>query len=217
MLIAPLGGQERKLAEILSPYAVLGSLAWSPDGRVLAVPDRDTPGGDSAIVVFSTEGRGPRRLTSPPAQGVDDYAPAFSPDGRTLAFVRAGAHGARADLLLVPLASDLSAAAQPRVLMSHGVSDLRHHLDGRRTRGNRGSWDRHPIGRPRPGGGRRIQPAGKDRLSRRRERKSGNLSAGRPTRLQSRRVSRPEHLAPGPDGCVRSPGASCAVHCLHAH
>ena len=45
ILIPPLGGQERRLAEIPSPFAALGSLAWSPDGRVLAVPDRDTPGG----------------------------------------------------------------------------------------------------------------------------------------------------------------------------
>ena len=52
MLTSPLGGQERRLAEISSPFAALGSLAWSPDGRVLAVPDRDTPGGSSAIFLF---------------------------------------------------------------------------------------------------------------------------------------------------------------------
>jgi eukaryotic-like serine/threonine-protein kinase len=120
MLIAPLGGQERRLAEISSPFAALGSLAWSPDGRVLAVPDRDTPGGSSAIFLFSVETGERRRLTSPPAQAADDYAPAFSPDGGTLAFVRARANGARGDLLVVPLSSGLTATAEPRVLMSHG-------------------------------------------------------------------------------------------------
>ncbi len=74
MLIAPLGGQERRLAEISSPFAALGSLAWSADGRFLAVPDRESPGGPSAIFLFSIETGARQRLTSPPAQATDDYA-----------------------------------------------------------------------------------------------------------------------------------------------
>ena len=119
MLTAPLGGPQRTLAEISSPFAALGSIAWSPDGRAVAAPDRDTPGGPSAIFLFSIEDGVRRRLTSPAGQGADDYAPAFSPDGGTLAFVRAGANGARGDLMVVPLSAGPPAAAEPRVLMSH--------------------------------------------------------------------------------------------------
>ena len=120
MLATPLGGHERRLAEISSPFAALGSLAWSPDGRAVAAPDQQTPGGPSAIFLFSIEGGARRRLTSPPEQGADDYAPAFSPDGGTLAFARAGANGARADLLVAALSGDPTTSAEPRLLMSHG-------------------------------------------------------------------------------------------------
>ena len=89
-LVPPLGGVERKLAE--SPHFGAGrfsGLSWSPDGKFLAVPDQTSPEEPFAIFLVSVQSGEKRRLTSPPAQA--DHSPAFSPDGRTLAFVRQSA------------------------------------------------------------------------------------------------------------------------------
>ena len=91
-LVPPIGGSERKLAE--SPHFGVGrssGLSWSPDGKFLAVSDRTSPEEPFALFLVSVESGEKERLTSPPAQSLGDYKPAFSPDGRTLAFVRQSA------------------------------------------------------------------------------------------------------------------------------
>ena len=63
----------------------------------------------------------------------------------TLAFVRAGANGARGDLLVVPLSSGSfgdRAAASADVAR---LPALRGHLDSRWARGDRRPWNRHPF------------------------------------------------------------------------
>ena len=133
MLVAPIGGPERRVAEVSSRFAALGALAWTPDGTSLAVPDQDEQGTEG-ISLVSTETGIKRRLTSPPVASSHDYAPAFSPDGRTLAFVRAKRRGA--DLFVLALSSALAPQGQPSRLMSHdylffGVTwtlDARHVL-----------------------------------------------------------------------------------------
>ncbi len=116
MLVAPIGGPERKVAEVSSRFAALGALAWAPDGKSLAMPDRDAQGSDG-IVLVSVDTGDKRRLTSPPVASSHDYAPAFSPDGRTLAFVRAKQRGA--DVLALPLSSGLAPEGEAKLLMSH--------------------------------------------------------------------------------------------------
>ena len=116
MLVAPIGGPERKLAEVSSRFAALGALAWTPDGKSLAVPDQDEQGTEG-ITLVSAETGSQRRLTSPPIASSHDYAPAFSPDGRALAFVRAKQRGA--DLFVVPLSSTLDPQGPAARLMSH--------------------------------------------------------------------------------------------------
>jgi Tol biopolymer transport system component/DNA-binding winged helix-turn-helix (wHTH) protein len=92
LLIPALGGPERKIAEIhlgggLSPYQ-----AWSPDGNFLVISHRDSPNEPAALFVVATDTGEKRRLTSPPFPPASDFSgdtnPAFSPDGRTLAFIR---------------------------------------------------------------------------------------------------------------------------------
>ena len=58
-------------------------------------------------------------LTTAPRGFVGDYMPAFSPDGRSLAFVRISGWVA-GEIHLLPLSGDYSAAAEPKRLTSDG-------------------------------------------------------------------------------------------------
>jgi serine/threonine protein kinase/Tol biopolymer transport system component len=81
--VPALGGPERKLGETKWP-----GISWSPDGNFLAVVDNSgSPGEPFHISLLAVETGDKRRLTSP-KRGPGDHAPKFSPDGRTLAFVR---------------------------------------------------------------------------------------------------------------------------------
>lgn len=85
LLVSALGGGERPLAPCGdSDYR---RVAWSPDGKWLALSRRD---GDRplAIELLSPDTLERRRVTQPPASILGDSSPAFSPDGRTLAFSR---------------------------------------------------------------------------------------------------------------------------------
>jgi Tol biopolymer transport system component/DNA-binding winged helix-turn-helix (wHTH) protein len=63
-------------------------LDWSPDERYLVVNDRESPLEPDAIYLFSLEDGRKRRLVGPPAGYEGDSWPRFSPNGRTLAFIR---------------------------------------------------------------------------------------------------------------------------------
>jgi Tol biopolymer transport system component/serine/threonine protein kinase len=115
MLISPLGGPERKLAETRADTAVTwsysGSLSWSPDGKNLAAPDQSSRG----ICLLSIETGERRALTSPPPTILGDGGPAFSPDGRMLVFTRCIGVVVN-DLYVVPLSASLSPEGEPRRL-----------------------------------------------------------------------------------------------------
>ena len=86
VVVPALGGLERLLGSV----AHLGfpGLDWSPDGRWLALVDRPAADAPEGIFLLSTETGEKRQLTTPPSSGIGDRDPAFSPDGRSLAFVR---------------------------------------------------------------------------------------------------------------------------------
>ena len=82
-IIGALGGAERKLGESTGC-----GLSWSPDGKYLALANENSPHEPYSIFLLSVETGDKRKLTSPPTESVGDWSPQFSPDGKTLAFVR---------------------------------------------------------------------------------------------------------------------------------
>jgi len=86
--VAPLGGAERKIADVVAFEAssLRGGLCWTRDGKWILVPDADSPGKPSYIVLVSTQTGEKRKLTS--GEGLGESNPALSPDNRMLAFVR---------------------------------------------------------------------------------------------------------------------------------
>jgi TolB protein len=78
------GSEEQRLSSGAAP-------SWSPDGRKIAFVRRDRLGGlddgtnDSEILVMNADGSGEQELTRNAAAST--FAPAWSPDGREIAFV----------------------------------------------------------------------------------------------------------------------------------
>ncbi|HZS06006.1 MAG TPA: winged helix-turn-helix domain-containing protein [Blastocatellia bacterium] len=117
-LVPSLGGPERKLADIFPyrPVVIGNTLCYSPDGKSLAAPDKHSQEDPFGIHLISIETGEKTRLTSPPAGSVGDFFPAFSPDQKTLAFVRSVSI-ATADIWLLPLTG-----GEPRRLTFDNIS-----------------------------------------------------------------------------------------------
>ena len=93
LVIPALGGPERRLGSLSTSEEQNGGwnpgLAWSPDGRFLAVVDKASSGKAHSISLLSVETGEKLKLSSPPpGTRYGDKQPAFSPDGHTLAFIR---------------------------------------------------------------------------------------------------------------------------------
>ena len=84
LLMSPAGGPEQKVVDTTGT-----AVAWSPDSQTLAFIDRAAGEEVHSIFVVSAAGGPKRQVTFPAAEKMyGDSAPAISPDGRTLAFVR---------------------------------------------------------------------------------------------------------------------------------
>src|SRR5207247_1629952 len=123
-LIPPLGGPDRKLAEIRIPEtAVLlpQFVAWCPDSNCLVVTDSQGEGKPNALFVVSLETGEKRQLTSPQPPVLGDNDPAVSPDGRSLVFRRTAAWAA-GELCRRPAENGLTAGGQPGRLTSAALT-----------------------------------------------------------------------------------------------
>jgi Tol biopolymer transport system component/DNA-binding winged helix-turn-helix (wHTH) protein len=149
--IPALGGTERKLYSGHKP--LFPGLDWSPDGKWLAFPEASSDNPQSWITLLSLGDLSTRRLTLPPAD-VRDNGAVFSPDGKTVAFIRGTLAGVVSDLFMVPVnggeARRLTSEAGPM----YGLSWM---PDGREivfsaTRAGKPSLWRIPVsgGRPHP-------------------------------------------------------------------
>ena len=88
VLISASGGVERKLVDTNADWDK-ASIAWSPDGKYLALADRDSGDSPYSLYLMSLETLQRRRLTTPPGTSmVGDWCPTFSPDKQSLAFIR---------------------------------------------------------------------------------------------------------------------------------
>jgi len=118
-VIPPLGGPERKLANLQSqdffPFGLY--LAWSADSTAVIVTDSPGEGQPDALFVVSLESGEKRRLTNPQPPVLADTSPAVAPDGRSLVFLRRTTWGA-GELHLLPLGAGLTAGGEPRRLTS---------------------------------------------------------------------------------------------------
>jgi Tol biopolymer transport system component len=79
------GGPETELVECSGKVQ---KLRWSPDGMWLVAAITPERGAAAALFRISLNGQGITQLTTPPDSTAGDNFPAFSPDGRFLAFAR---------------------------------------------------------------------------------------------------------------------------------
>ena len=122
-MIPALGGQAQRLTELRPPWGnydtelnlPVGHLAWSPDSKWLVITDRHSSGAQIGLSLVSIETGDKRKLTFPPPEWLGDYSPAFSPDGRKLAFTRAPSPSV-SEIYLLSLNTDLTPKGEPERL-----------------------------------------------------------------------------------------------------
>jgi len=114
--VPALGGPVRRVAQVKECG---WGLSWSPDGKFIASPDQ-TAHGPRSIVLISLESGEAQKLTSPPVDYYyGDISPRFSPDGKSLLFVRARSGGDR-NIYVVGLGVDGTAQGEPRKVSGMG-------------------------------------------------------------------------------------------------
>jgi len=135
-LIPALGGVERKLLEfpqgtMFVNLASSGSLSWSPDARFLAF-NGSQDAGPATIWIASTESGEYHPVSHLPKTFLAEVSPAFSPDGRTLAYIRARDTYSRA-VILQDMNPDGTTKGPERALTGYErrVEELAWQPDGR--------------------------------------------------------------------------------------
>jgi Tol biopolymer transport system component len=111
------GGPEQEVTELAPEECYKhGTLSWSPDGEWLAFADKAKEDDPFSLYIVSTETGEKRKITSVGTGFYGDAVPAFSPDGKSLAFVRLRNYSI-GDVYVMPVA-----ARQPRQLTHDGAA-----------------------------------------------------------------------------------------------
>ena len=114
-IMSALGGSDQRVSD----FSARWPMSWSPDGRYLAVGRAPSTGGtteSTGIYLVPTQGGEPRRLTQATAPA-DDRAPAFSHDGRRLAYASCKMVLA-CDVEVMDLDATLAPVGEPRRLVT---------------------------------------------------------------------------------------------------
>lgn len=125
------GGDGRRIAALAGPTGYRPS--WTPDGQGLVVMDSELPGAPPSLYRVDLDSGQKRRITTAEATGTGDWCPAFSPDGRTLAFLRNTGSRRLSPLYVMGVTSKGLPAGQPRQIESGPTefADFDWSADGR--------------------------------------------------------------------------------------
>ena len=117
------GGVERRLTTVVmlvgSHTPLVSTLAWTPDARWIAFSGRPSEDQPYGIWLTATDHPETRLLTANPTASSGDFSPAFSQDGRRLAFIRETTVSQNA-VYVLPVSAELTATSPPsRVTRAH--------------------------------------------------------------------------------------------------
>jgi eukaryotic-like serine/threonine-protein kinase len=113
IVIPAQGGPERTLRQIrFVAFPAFNWLAWTPDGAQIAFASQSLESGRSTLFLMRLADGKVRSLTTPPDGVIGDACPAFSPDGRSLAFVR-WSSPATSTMLVQKLGDEMEALGAP--------------------------------------------------------------------------------------------------------
>ncbi len=89
-IASSLGGSERRVYPIEDGRISTKEIDWSPDGKYLVFSERKSPSEAASVYLLSLDNLEKHALTSPPPAILGDSNPVFSPDGKSVAFLRDG-------------------------------------------------------------------------------------------------------------------------------
>ena len=125
MLVPALGGPERRLAVIsMLGRFLMRPIAWSADGRFLVVSDQAPGENRQGLFRLAVDSGEMQRLTTAPVVSpYGDIAPAVSPDGRSLVFLR-GTQRGETTLEVLSLTAETKPEGEPRELDLGGMAPI---------------------------------------------------------------------------------------------
>jgi Tol biopolymer transport system component len=104
-VVPALGGTPKLIytnsAEFPEHIGLPPTLSWSTDGGQLAISSVSPRLGRPAISLVSLRDLSVHPITSPPPD-FSDWTPSFSPDGKSIAFIRSSGPGIVDDVYMVP-------------------------------------------------------------------------------------------------------------------
>ena len=102
-LVPSLGGAERRLRRM----AGCNGLSWSPTAQLLVFSEKSSPDAPFSLFFMSADDLQPHQLTFPTDKVVGDQDPVFSPDGKSVSFMRIVGE-ATADIYTVPISGGVT-------------------------------------------------------------------------------------------------------------